>query len=68
MYDSTHSVNCEFFGYQTENITRAATVAVAIPNSAQYASLPYTSRSLTEGLIEFAVNLISLLVSSTVMF
>ena len=42
LYDSTHSLHCEFFSCKTENhVRRAATVAVAIPNSAQYASLTH---------------------------
>ena len=49
LYDSTHSLHCEFFSCcsKTENhIRRAATVAVAIPNSAQYASLTHQDHLL----------------------
>ena len=47
LYDSTHSLDCEFFSCKTENdIRRAATIAVAIPNSAQYASLTHQDHLL----------------------
>ena len=47
LYDSTHSLHCEFFSCKTENhIRRAATVAVAIPSTAQYASLTDQDHSL----------------------
>ena len=47
LYDSTHSLHCEFFSCKTKNhIRRAATVAVVIPNSAQYASLTHQDHLL----------------------
>ena len=47
VYDSTHSPPGEFFSCKTENhIRRAATAAVAISNSAQYASLRHQDHLL----------------------
>ena len=47
LYDSTHSLHCQFFSCETENhIRRAATVAVAISNSAQYASFRHKDHLL----------------------
>ena len=47
VYDSTHLLHNEFFSCKTENHIRpAATVAVAIPNCSQYASLRHQDQVL----------------------
>ena len=46
VYDSTHSLHCEYFSKTKNHIRRAATVAAAISNSAQYASLRHQDHLL----------------------